>query len=64
MIPEEECYSLEKVILLLENIYFEKQGTFNLPKAIYMLAQEIKKLKNCQCKAALQKEAGEGRICC
>ena len=64
MIPEEELYTLEELILHLENHYLGKEGMIHLPKAFYTLAMEIKKLKNCQCKAALQKESGEGRICC
>jgi hypothetical protein len=38
-------YTLEELILRLENIRFSLESHLNLPKALYSLALEIKKLK-------------------
>lgn len=40
-----ECYSLDELIEVLNNIYIEGDGPFNMPKAFYTLAKEIKEIK-------------------
>lgn len=40
-----ETYQLDELIHKLEDIYRQEDDTLNLPKALYTLALEIRKLK-------------------
>ncbi len=41
----DNIHSLEELIEVFEDMINEERGSFNIPKCIYLLAVEIKKIK-------------------